>query len=191
MNKKEQLILAAIELFGRHGIQSVGIDKIIKHAKVAKMTLYHHFSSKEELLLSCLRRVDEELIFKLNDFLKKSPGPFEAGNYGDDFFHYYISSLREMGFRGCFFARVASELNPIAPGSEDLFRCIHDYRRRLNRIIRQKLKESRKDLANDEEALIRQTNKLLMILDAMAVSEYFDNDQSDNNKFKEVIGDII
>ena len=45
-------------MFARYGIRAVGIDAIIDHSGVARMTLYRHFSSKDELVLAFLERRD-------------------------------------------------------------------------------------------------------------------------------------
>jgi AcrR family transcriptional regulator len=49
----------AYELFSRHGIQAVGVDTLARCAGVAKMTLYRHYPSKEDLALAFLRRREE------------------------------------------------------------------------------------------------------------------------------------
>jgi len=58
--KREQLIETALRLFARHGYRATGIDTILAEAGVAKMTLYHHFKSKDELIVAALRRRDAE-----------------------------------------------------------------------------------------------------------------------------------
>ena len=50
------MIQAAYALFTRHGIRTVGIDTFVAAARVAKMTLYRHFASKDELILAYLQR---------------------------------------------------------------------------------------------------------------------------------------
>ena len=57
--KRDHLVNTALELFMRDGFQATGIDKILKESGVAKMTLYNHFKSKDELILAVLRRRDE------------------------------------------------------------------------------------------------------------------------------------
>jgi len=51
---RQRLLDAANELFYREGVQSVGIDRIIEHAGVAKGSLYKNFGSKEELVRAYL-----------------------------------------------------------------------------------------------------------------------------------------
>ncbi len=53
---RERILSTAYELFCHHGLQAIGIDRIIAEASVAKTTLYRNFSSKEELVLSVLER---------------------------------------------------------------------------------------------------------------------------------------
>jgi len=47
---RERLLAAANELFYAEGVQTVGIDRIIEHAGVAKASLYNTFGSKEALV---------------------------------------------------------------------------------------------------------------------------------------------
>lgn len=56
---RERLLAAAYELFSRHGVRAVGVDAIIARAGVAKMTFYHYFPSKDDLVLAFLRRREE------------------------------------------------------------------------------------------------------------------------------------
>lgn len=46
----------AAELYYREGIHRVGVDRIADTASLTKRTLYHHFRSKDELIVAALRR---------------------------------------------------------------------------------------------------------------------------------------
>ena len=48
------------DLFQRHGFRGVGVDAIAEAAGTNKMTLYRHFSSKDELIVACLREAAAE-----------------------------------------------------------------------------------------------------------------------------------
>jgi AcrR family transcriptional regulator len=52
---RERILAAACELFYRQGIRAVGVDAVAEAAGTNKMTLYRHFSSKDELIAECLR----------------------------------------------------------------------------------------------------------------------------------------
>ena len=47
---REKLLAAADELFYAEGIHTVGIDRVIERAGVAKASLYSAFGSKDELV---------------------------------------------------------------------------------------------------------------------------------------------
>jgi AcrR family transcriptional regulator len=47
---KERLLQAADELFYSEGIHTVGIDRVIAHAGVAKGSMYYSFAGKDELI---------------------------------------------------------------------------------------------------------------------------------------------
>ena len=57
-SRRDHLIDTAIRLFNENGYHATGIDKILAESGVAKMTLYKHFKSKDELILAALARRD-------------------------------------------------------------------------------------------------------------------------------------
>jgi AcrR family transcriptional regulator len=56
---RERILETAYDLFSRHGIRAVGVDRIIAESGVAKMSLYRHFPSKDDLVLAFLARREE------------------------------------------------------------------------------------------------------------------------------------
>jgi AcrR family transcriptional regulator len=54
---RDRIAGAARDLFHKHGIRGVGVDAIAEAAGTNKMTLYRHFGSKDDLIISCLRDV--------------------------------------------------------------------------------------------------------------------------------------
>jgi AcrR family transcriptional regulator len=59
LKPKERILKTATDLFLRDGYHATGIDTIVAEAGVAKMTLYKHFKSKEELIIEVLKARDE------------------------------------------------------------------------------------------------------------------------------------
>jgi len=55
-----RILQAARELFYHGGINAVSVDAIATAADTNKMTLYRHFSSKDELVAAYLRQLAEE-----------------------------------------------------------------------------------------------------------------------------------
>ena len=54
LSARERLLAAANELFYNEGVHTVGIDRIIEQAGVAKASLYNTFGSKDELVRAYL-----------------------------------------------------------------------------------------------------------------------------------------
>jgi AcrR family transcriptional regulator len=59
LDARERIVRTAYELFRAHGFSAVGVDRIVAESNVAKTTLYHHFHSKDELLIAVLERHEE------------------------------------------------------------------------------------------------------------------------------------
>jgi AcrR family transcriptional regulator len=51
---RERLLRTAYALFQRNSLNTVGVDRIVAEADVAKTTLYRHFPSKDDLAVSVL-----------------------------------------------------------------------------------------------------------------------------------------
>jgi AcrR family transcriptional regulator len=56
---RERVLETAYELFAHHGTKTVGVDAIVAKAGVAKMTLYRHFPSKDDLVVAFMKRREE------------------------------------------------------------------------------------------------------------------------------------
>lgn len=57
MDKKQQILQAAIELFATHGYEKTSIATICEHVKVSKGAVFHHFKNKDELLREAFIRM--------------------------------------------------------------------------------------------------------------------------------------
>ena len=66
-NKRDQLLNTAENLFYREGYHATGIDRILAESGVAKMTLYKHFKSKDELILAVLDARHELMLTRLRE----------------------------------------------------------------------------------------------------------------------------
>lgn len=57
-SRRDDLVAAALKLFLRDGFHATGIAAILDEADLTKMTLYHHFKSKEDLIVAALELRD-------------------------------------------------------------------------------------------------------------------------------------
>lgn len=114
---RDRLLRAAEELFSVRGIQAVGIEAILEHAGVAKMTLYHHFDSKEDLVHAWLeRRHDAWRAWIVAEVHRLSPDPDGRVLAFFDALEEWCSSPQ---FAGCPFINTALELRRGATPSRD------------------------------------------------------------------------
>jgi AcrR family transcriptional regulator len=48
---RERILATADRLFYNHGIQAIGVQRVIEESQVTRVTLYRHFPSKDDLIL--------------------------------------------------------------------------------------------------------------------------------------------
>ena len=110
----ERILETAGALFYAEGVHAVGVDRIAAEAGVAKMTLYHHFRSKDELVAAWLRRRDEQWMSSLEAAVGHREGSRVLAVF---------DALREWfetpGFRGCAFVNTHAELGSRNPGAAE------------------------------------------------------------------------
>jgi AcrR family transcriptional regulator len=56
---RDRILDTAYDLFSRHGVRAVGVDRIVAESGVAKMSLYRHFPSKDVLVLTFLQEREQ------------------------------------------------------------------------------------------------------------------------------------
>jgi AcrR family transcriptional regulator len=104
---RERLLAAADELFYEEGVHTVGIDRVIERAGVAKATLYSAFGSKDALIGAYLERrhettrdrISEELATRYHSPRERILGVFDV--IGE--------RITTPGFRGCAFVNASAE----------------------------------------------------------------------------------
>ena len=67
-NKKQQLLDAALALFVNQGIYATSTASIAKTAGVATGTLFHHFPSKDALVLELYKNIKQEFALQIAPF---------------------------------------------------------------------------------------------------------------------------
>src|SRR5882757_215674 len=72
---RQRLLDSANELFYAEGVQSVGIERILEHAGVAKGSLYNTFGSKEALVRAYLDARHENTTSRLQDAIDAVDDP--------------------------------------------------------------------------------------------------------------------
>lgn len=150
---RQRIIETAERLFYSEGIRAVGIDRIIAEANVAKMTLYNHFASKDELILEVLvyreEQVNEMFAKSIERRVGKGMERLEA------FFVALKDWFRSPGFRGCSFINASVEL---ADADHPASRFAVEHKNRINRMLREFIVEA----AGDKAAVVAPAVALLV-----------------------------
>jgi len=107
LTKRDQLLETAWQLFYRNGYHATGIDRILADAGVAKMTLYKHFRSKEELILAVLEKRNTQFHESFSRFLRAKKRAPERQLLA--VFDWLISWVSSKEFRGCFLQKAMAE----------------------------------------------------------------------------------
>ena len=78
--KQTKILLAAIETFSEKGYAGTSTSEIAQKAGVAEGTIFRHYKTKKDLLLSVVAPVITKLIgpFVLRDFTKMLDAPYET-----------------------------------------------------------------------------------------------------------------
>lgn len=131
---RKRILETAEKLFYSEGIRAVGIDRVIAEAGVAKMTLYNHFSSKDQLILEVLKFREEQ--FDL--FLKQRM--MEHQSRGLDSLRSFFAALKDWfespDYRGCSFINATAELaDPLHAATQFCSEHKRRFREQLTEII--------------------------------------------------------
>lgn len=106
---RERLLAAADELFYAEGIHTVGIDRVIEKAGVAKASLYNTFGSKDDLVKAYL---EQRAAMRQARWLETLAKPRSPRGKILAIFDMLGEFFDEPGFRGCAFARATAEGAP-------------------------------------------------------------------------------
>ena len=105
---RERILAAASDLFYRNGIRAVGVEAIAEAAGTNKMTLYRHFSSKDELVAEYLRCLATEAGRFWSELEAAHPGDPRAQLRG--WLKSMEAHVNDADQRGCALANAAIEL---------------------------------------------------------------------------------
>jgi len=106
---RERILAAVDELFYRDGVRAVGVDAVIEHAGVNKMSLYRNFASKDELITAYLEDRNRQYWFWWDKVMER-----HAGNPRRQLlslFEELQARVTRKGYRGCAFVNIATELS--------------------------------------------------------------------------------
>jgi AcrR family transcriptional regulator len=106
---RERLLDAADRLFYTQGVHTVGIDRIIEEAGVAKGSLFYNFSGKDDLVAAYLSGRDERRRARI---ARHSAGLTDPVDKLMAVFDALEEAVNEPGYNGCAFTNASAEAAP-------------------------------------------------------------------------------
>lgn len=106
-SKRDLLLSTAQDLFYREGYHATGIDRILAESGVAKMTLYKHFKSKDELIMAALEERHGRMVERM-DAAERHMEPRAAILVTFDALQEFLTAE---DFSGCAFIHAAGEFH--------------------------------------------------------------------------------
>jgi AcrR family transcriptional regulator len=161
ISARERLLAAAEALFYEEGFNTVGIDRVIERAGVAKASLYDCFGSKEELIRSYLVARQAARQARLTEGLTKYHTPRERLL---GVFDILATQIAEPTYRGCAFMKAGAE----SPAGSSIRGVCEDSRQWLRNLF--------VDLATDAGAADPKglAQQLVMLYDGASMSAQMD-----------------
>ena len=139
---RQRILETADRLFYAEGVRAVGIDRIIAEAEVAKMSLYKHFPSKDDLILAVLQYREGKILEFFGSAMERH------GKRTKDKLRAFFAALKDWfespGFRGCAFQNAAVELaDPAHAGTK----FVREHKRRFQEFLAGLVDEAVGDVA--------------------------------------------
>ena len=175
---RERLLVSADELFYEHGINRVGIDRIIEHAGVAKASLYDCFGSKEELIRAYLKRRGAKRQALLSEYIARHKTPQDKIL---SMFDALAQIVAQPNYRGCVFQRASAEA--IDGG---LIKSTCD---ELRGWIRSQFTELAREAKAANPELLGQ--QLVLLYDGASATAYLDGDKNAPQAAREIAAKML
>jgi AcrR family transcriptional regulator len=104
---RQRILTTATDLFSREGYRAVGTDTIIERSGVAKMTLYRHFSSKNDLINAYIEQTIQQFWAWFEQAISEHPDSPRAQLVA--IFEALASLVADPDFYGCSCLQAAVE----------------------------------------------------------------------------------
>lgn len=143
--KRQHVVDTAYALFKRDGFHATGIDRIIAEADIAKMTMYRHFPSKDELIVEVLDQRAQRFERQLDRLAQEVATPERKIGKILDWHERWFHSA---DFHGCLFAHALAEYGaPVHPVFKAVARQKNGLKRRMQSILEEVMPPERAENA--------------------------------------------
>lgn len=94
----EDIIQAAVDEFLENGYEGTSMESIARRAGISKGGLYHHFSSKDEILLLANQKLNEPVYAIMQQALQHPSAGEGLSLYIKNYLEYWLDHKKEMVF---------------------------------------------------------------------------------------------
>lgn len=155
---RDRIVLTAHDLFYAEGIKATGIDRIIKQAKVTKVTFYRHFPSKHDLIIAFLNYRHQLWNDWFTDALNRH------GKNTDGLLQAMHEWFEKETYRGCAFINSVGELGETLP---EICTIAQQHKQNMTSVIKTVLADT---AARDQHA-----NAIALAIDGAIIRSQIDN----------------
>lgn len=158
--RRQLLVDTASRLFNELGYRATGIDLILAESGVAKATLYKHFRSKDELILTVLRRRHEEVYSVMEESFRnaKKAGVKQPVLFLFDMLNELINNK---DFYGCNFINACSEYTE---STNEIHKYAAQHKEKIQVLLMQYLVD------DNEDHKLEKSEAILLLMDGAIVS---------------------
>jgi AcrR family transcriptional regulator len=140
-DKRQHIVETAYALFKRLGYHATGIDRIIAQSDVAKMTMYRHFPTKDDLIVAVLEYRAKRFDAQLDRLTQKAATPERKIATIFDWYRHWFEGP---DFHGCLFQHALAEFgDPGHPVFKAVAEQKNGFKRRLLRILEETMPRAR------------------------------------------------
>jgi AcrR family transcriptional regulator len=105
-NRIEAIIQAAVDEFLENGYDGTSMEAVARRAGISKGGLYHHFSSKDEILLLANQKLNDPVAKIMLEAAQKPSAVDGLSSYIQNYLEYWEDHRREMVFYILSFAKL-------------------------------------------------------------------------------------
>jgi AcrR family transcriptional regulator len=181
---RSRILNVAARLFYEQGYNSTGINQVIAEADIARASLYHHFSSKTDLLMAYLQEAEESWLNKLIDTLAPID---DAEQKLWALFDYRMNRQLTAGFGGCQFVKISAE---VANDDQQVFKLVAHQKDQFKSVIKNivaDLKRNYVDYLNNDML----TDTLFLLMEGATVASSIYKNATALNNAKKIAKQLI
>jgi len=181
MATREKLIKAGLDLFHRHGMHLVGLDRVVRKAGVTKTTFYNYFESKENFACAVIHRFGEELHTRIHHRVEGSHAK-DVKRHLLKIFDAWDKMFGDSAFQGCMLVGAG-----VASGD------VHDPARKAAIEIKRSLLSVYEQIAS--EAGIPNPAQFAMrfgiLVDGVLIARHLYGDQKEADEARKMAAELI